>query len=217
MKRNSRISLVMGPAIPMLFLLMLSCAVPAHIGHFDYVGPPPIPIEAPLVREGDYAVRLARALELGAGNEAEAQMRLSEMGVGPWSGWISNYPVTPAVLNEIKDSLIRAFASGRFDIAAGNELLGAMRYVNIQFGIDITPAPGDIPPMGWMSVRWYVTPGLISDYYSQSGPPVVTFYSPPDNFSGLYDRVSMPFWYSGYWFSGFYILHDYQRAIAAGG
>ena len=55
------------------------------------------------------------------------------------------------------------------------------------------------------------SPEAINDYYSDYGPPVVTYYAPPDPYYYLYGWVPYPFWYSGFFFPGFFILHDFHR------
>jgi Domain of unknown function (DUF4124) len=56
-------------------------------------------------------------------------------------------------------------------------------------------------------------PGDINDYYSNEGPPVVTYYAPPEPYSYLYSWVPSPFWCSGFFFPGFFILHDFHRHV----
>ena len=55
------------------------------------------------------------------------------------------------------------------------------------------------------------SPEVINNYYSDYGPPVVTYYAPPDPYYYLYGWVPYPFWYSGFFFPGFFILHDFHR------
>jgi len=56
-------------------------------------------------------------------------------------------------------------------------------------------------------------PDVINNYYIEEGPPVVTYYPPPDAYYGMYSWVPYPFWYSGFFFSGFFILRDFHRPI----
>jgi len=49
------------------------------------------PVAPPVVREGTFAVSLADALELGAGDdEILAESRLGELGISPRNGWIAD-------------------------------------------------------------------------------------------------------------------------------
>jgi hypothetical protein len=71
---------------------------------------------------------------------------------------------------------------------------------------EITPPPGnnDIPNPG---------PEVINNYYYDYGPPVVTYYPPPEPYGYLYAWVPYPFWWSGFYCPGFFILHDFHRHV----
>jgi hypothetical protein len=56
-------------------------------------------------------------------------------------------------------------------------------------------------------------PEVINNYYYESGPPVVTYYEPPQPYYYLYAWVPYPFWCSGFFFSGYYVLHDFHRHV----
>ena len=56
-------------------------------------------------------------------------------------------------------------------------------------------------------------PEVINNYYYTDGPPVVTYYAPPEPYYYLYAWVPYPFWCSGFFFSGFFILHDFHRHV----
>lgn len=56
-------------------------------------------------------------------------------------------------------------------------------------------------------------PEVINNYYYSEGPPVVTYYPPPDPYYYLYGWVPYPFWYSGAFFRGYFILHDFHRRV----
>src|SRR5512139_1222204 len=63
------------------------------------------PVAQPLVREGDLAIQLAALYGLGApANETEAEDLLSSAGIIPLNGWISDYPVTPEILGQLKEA-----------------------------------------------------------------------------------------------------------------
>ena len=81
-------------------------------------GPPPI--GGPLVREGDFAVRLLSALDLGTtDDEVEAETRLGEVGIIPRNGWIADYPVTPDVLGELQKAVVDAASSRKIPVEQG--------------------------------------------------------------------------------------------------
>ncbi|KPK91473.1 MAG: hypothetical protein AMJ94_07145 [Deltaproteobacteria bacterium SM23_61] len=56
-------------------------------------------------------------------------------------------------------------------------------------------------------------PEVVNNYYVDPGPPVVTYYPPPRPYYYLYAWVPYPFWCSGFYFSGFFILHDFHRHV----
>ncbi len=56
-------------------------------------------------------------------------------------------------------------------------------------------------------------PSAIDDYYYDQGPPVVTYYSPPDPYYYLYSWVPYPFWYTGYYFPGYFVLNNFRRNV----
>jgi len=76
------------------------------------------PIEQPLVREGDFAVELATALNLASSHdEAAAERKLVSINIMPRNGWISDYPVTPDILAEVRLSAARSASSGNLRIS----------------------------------------------------------------------------------------------------
>ncbi len=60
-------------------------------------------------------------------------------------------------------------------------------------------------------------PEVVNNYYYDNGPPVVTYYPPPSPYNYLYAWVPYPFWCSGFYFPGFFILHDFHRHVFFGG
>ena len=59
-------------------------------------------------------------------------------------------------------------------------------------------------------------PEVVNNYYYDNGPPVVTYYPPPSPYDYLYAWVPYPFWCSGFYFPGFFILHDFHRHVYLG-
>ena len=57
------------------------------------------------------------------------------------------------------------------------------------------------------------SPEVIDDYYDEEGPPVVTYYPPPEPYLYLYSWVPYPFWNTGFYFPGFFILQDFHRRV----
>ena len=54
---------------------------------------------------------------------------------------------------------------------------------------------------------------VVNNYYYNAGPPVVTYYAPPPDYYYLYSWVPYPFWWSGFYFGGFFILNDFHRHV----
>ena len=46
-------------------------------------------------------------------DEVEAESRLAEAGIVPRNGWIADYPVTPDIVGEVRDSLLDAVDAGK--------------------------------------------------------------------------------------------------------
>ncbi len=187
----------------------------APISAYGQAGPP---VEGPLVREGNFAVDLEQALGVGTStDEVEAETVLGNLGIAPRNGWIADYPVTPDVLTELQQAVTQASDSGklamgrddalnRFDNVAAKEAISAAAYNG-------TPPGQTAPPGG----QGYVSPADIDDYYGTEGPPVVTYYSPPPDYYYLYAWVPFPFLCDGYWFPGFFVLHDFHRVVVVDG
>jgi hypothetical protein len=76
----------------------------------------------------------------------------------------------------------------------------------------VTPTPEDSQPSENISIP-NPGPEVVNNYYYDSGPPVVTYYEPPQPYYYLYAWVPYPFWCSGFYFSGFFILHDFHRHV----
>ena len=178
----------------------------------ESVGPPPIGQQ--LVREGTFAVRLGFALGVGkTEDEVEAESRLGEVGITPRNGWIADYPVTPDILGELqkavgdaadanKLSMSKDAALKRFDEVATDVSLPVVPYAEGQtYGAE-TPGAENYPQ-----------PAEINNYYREEVPPVVTYYVPPPDYYYLYGWIPYPFWCSGFWFPGFFVLHDFHRHI----
>src|SRR5271166_6174057 len=66
----------------------------------------PPPVAGPLVREGAFAMILVVALNMGKpASETEAESMLGAAGISPRNGWIADYPVTPDIIGELRDSI----------------------------------------------------------------------------------------------------------------
>jgi hypothetical protein len=178
------------------------------------------PIEQPLVREGDFAVKLANALNLTTSNdEAASENALSSIGIAPRNGWISDYPMTPDIIAEVRGSTARAASSGSLQMAEA-EATGIVDNVSIdmklpvkvageQYGYSASAGSQYAAPPADVGL-YDEEPAYVEDYYGDYGPPVVTYYPPPWEYYWLYDWVPWPFWWGGFGFGGFFVLCDFD-------
>jgi hypothetical protein len=169
------------------------------------------PVEQPLVREGDFAVTLVSSLGLGTTqDEVEAENLLSTAGVSPRNGWIADYPVTPDILGELRQSVVDAANSQKISMSQ-DEALKRFQEAKTNAGLGIRAYAGEPHEINQGSN--YPETSVINNYYYDQGPPVVTYYAPPPDYFYLYAWVPYPFWWSDFWFPGFFILHDFHRSV----
>lgn len=173
------------------------------------------PIAFPLVREGDFAVELVQALQIGTiKDETEAVSILASMRIEPTNGWIPDYPVTPKVMGELWTDINETAEAGTLPMKkkeAQARFQQAAEKEGLKFQPDTTGAyhESSSPP----EYGQYGDRSLIDDYYSETGPPVVTYYPPPPDYYYLYSWVPYPSWWSGIWFGGFFILNDFHKVV----
>ena len=172
------------------------------------------PIAQPLIREGDFAIKLAETLKIGqAKSQAEAESMLASAGIAPKNGWIADYPVTPDVIGELEKAVNEAADAKRLPMGK-NEALKALRTAAVELELPIiAEVPDGYAESPSPTTPQYTEPSVIDNYYYAEGPPVVTYYPPPPDYYYLYAWVPSPFWCSGFYFPGFYILHDFHRVI----
>jgi hypothetical protein len=174
-------------------------------------------IEQTLVPEGDFAMKLVVSLKMGATEtEAQAEDILSSVGIAPRNGWIGDYPVTPDIIGELQKAVVAAADSNKLPMGR-DEALKAFQNLTAEFGLAVVPETSgkyseNEPPTS----PEYVQPTVVNNYYYDEGPPVVTYYPPPWDYYYLYAWVPYPFWCSGFFFPGFFILHDFHRTVFFG-
>ena len=56
-------------------------------------------------------------------------------------------------------------------------------------------------------------PEVINQQYEEQGPPVVTYYEPPEPYTYLYIWVPYPFWSTGFYYPGYFMLKDFHRRV----
>lgn len=190
-------------------LLLMSGLASAQSGHATTDNPP---IAQPLVREGDFAIKLSEALKLGTvKSEAEAESFLGSAGIEPRNGWIADYPVTPDIIGELQTAIAESANAGK--LAMGKDAaLKATQEVTSGYDLSIktdasaqqgsTP-PGTNPPEA----------PVVNNYYYDEGPPVVTYYAPPPDYAYMYTWVPYPFWWWDFWYPGYFILVDFHVRV----
>ena len=198
----------LGYSMVNIFIFLLPVIVHAQAGEENLP-----PVAPPLVREGDLAIKLESVLGVGtSGDEVEAETTLGNLGITPRNGWIADYPVTPDIIAELQKSVGDAANSGRLPMNK-EEALKRFSSLTAESSLPITPSRGNqtqIQPPSPDSAA-------INNYYYDQGPPVVTYYAPPPDYYYLYGWVPSPFFYFGYWFPGYYILHDFHKVVVVRG
>ncbi len=192
------------------------------------------PSEQPLVSEGEFAVELATALNLTSSHdEAAAENSLAAINIAPRNGWISDYPMTPDIIAEVRESTSRSASSGSLSSSeadaartvdsvsvamnlpvkvAGEKYTGESNSrSSSEYQSSSSPEYQAIsagpPPEG----SEYETPADVEQYYEENGPPIVSYYPPPWDYGYLYAWVPWPFWWGGFGFGGYYMLNDFDR------
>ena len=169
------------------------------------------PVAQTLVREGDFAIKLAATLDLGnPTDEAVAVDMLANAGVAPLNGWIPDYPMTPQILGQLQSSIATAASEGRLPMTAEEGTKG-LYYLAAQMNLP-TPA-GAATPEDSMAPPVQPNPTVVNNYYYDQGPPIITYYPPPYYYGYLYDWVSYPVFWFGFWFPGFYICHNFTTVV----
>ncbi|HVP77297.1 MAG TPA: hypothetical protein VMV04_05340 [Thermodesulfobacteriota bacterium] len=170
------------------------------------------PVSQSLVPEGEFALKLAAALKLGTPpGEAQAEDMLLSAGITPKNGWMADYPVTPIIIGELQDAVAAAAGAQKLPMRK-DDALKAFQDVTTEFGLAIVlGGPGESAEN-----QTQPDPTVINNYYDEEGPPVVTYYPPPWDYNYLYSWVPYPFWYTGFFFPGFFILNDFHRSVFVG-
>lgn len=185
-------------------LLLVPFAAYAGTGSESAAAPP---VSQTLVREGDYAIELVGALNIGSvEDETQAEDILAAAGIAPDSGWISDFPVTPDIIAEIQVSIDKAVDAGGLPLGR-DDADKAFFAMNADLGLSITPAASSEPANGPAAPA---EPAVINNYYYDEGPPVITYYPPPPDYYYLYAWDPFPFWCDGFFFPGFFVLADFH-------
>ena len=168
------------------------------------------PVAQSLVREGDFAIKLAAELDLGnPANETEAEDLLAKADISPLNGWLSDYPMTPEIIGQLRDSIAMSASAGKLPMTA-EEATRGLSYLSVQMNLSTPAGPGPGPgtaPEGRSS------PAVVNNYYYNEGPPIITYYPPPPDYVYLYDWVPYPSFWFGFWFPGFFICHNFTTTV----
>ena len=178
-----------------------------------------------LVPEGEFALQLATELHLGTitlnGNVStytppadyvEAEDLLFKEHIAPKSGFISEYPMTPDVVEEMRSAVDIRYCRGPQTAPDGecNAMVAAFYRVVNACGLGISPSNE-----GGANTQPAPAPSQneVNTYYAINGPPIVTYYGPPIAYVYLYAWLPYPFWFGGFWFPGYWMLHDFHRPV----
>jgi hypothetical protein len=178
----------------------------------DTTSNPSPPVSQQLIPEGDFALKLISALNLGTPTtEAQAEDLLSSVGIAPNNGWISDYPMTPIIIGEVEGAVAAAADANKLPMGK-DDALKAFEGLKIEFGLAVVSgSPGQ-----YAESQPQPDSAMINSYYYNEGPPVVTYYPPPWDYYYLYDWVPYPFWCSGFYFPGFFVLSDFSFVAVVG-
>ncbi|HEY5975124.1 MAG TPA: hypothetical protein VIU41_10300 [Geobacteraceae bacterium] len=204
----------------MMKIMVVFAAGLLFLSALCYAQPPepaktgPAPIAQQFVREGSLAVKLVSVLGLSpTSDETQAETTLGEVGITPRNGWIADYPVTPDIVGELQAAIGEAADANKLTVGrdeAQKRFEGALDDLKL----DVKPYTGtstyEILPE---KAENYPNPAVINNYYTTEGPPVVTYYSPPPDYYYLYSWVPYPFWWFGFWYPGYFVLHDFHRPV----
>jgi len=199
----------------LLITFAVFCLIPAEI-YAQSMHPAEIkpPIAQPLVREGDLALKLVEAFKLeSTTSETEAESRLGDVGIAPRNGWIADYPVTPDIIGELRQSVTEAADAGRLKMRKDEAMRG---FQKVTTGLSLAVKEGAPPAQTSQT-----TPPndnsegntVVNNYYVEQGPPIVTYYAPPPDYLYLYTWIPYPFWWWDFWFPGYFILVDFHRVV----
>jgi hypothetical protein len=154
-----------------------------------------------LIREGFFAMELAEALKIGeVKSEAEAESKLASVGIVPKNGWIADYPLTPKIIEELKNAIGEASDSGKIVMKRDE----AMRvFQDLIMGIERQYAQAEPPadrqpyPEPYYYPGFYYSPYSYPFYYPYSYSFYYPYYYPyPYRFYyGGYYRFNRPYYY----------------------
>jgi hypothetical protein len=119
-------------------------------------------------------MELAEVLKIGeVKSEAEAEDKLTSVGIAPKKGWIADYPLTPAIIGELGNAVGEAADSGKIPMKreeamrAFQDLVTSMESQNAR----VEQSPGREPyPEAYYYPRFYFYPYYYPYYYPYPYP-----------------------------------------------
>lgn len=130
-------SFLVGLLVTLMIVSCVRTAPYTYRGNRFMGGNTSPPIAQTLIREGDFAVKLAEALKIGqAKSEAEAENMLASVGIAPKNGWIADYPVTPDVIGELQNAIVTAVDSGKLAMKK-DEAMKTLQELTAQQGLPV--------------------------------------------------------------------------------
>ncbi len=108
-----------------MLLILVFVLVPVMAMAQNYSAGGKAPIAQPLVREGTVAVSMVKVLNLGTTTkEVEAESLLMAAGIAPRNGWISDYPMTPDIVSELRTAVDSAAGAGSLKLGKAEAASG---------------------------------------------------------------------------------------------
>lgn len=163
-----------------------------------------------VVRQGEFAVRLAETLtlETAPDDEDDAIRALVALGIEPAAGWQPDQAMTPQIVTELRADLADAIYAGRL-LMEPNAARAAFDELLAELGLPLPaePAPayaGTNPPLN--SYGPYCDATATHYFYGSYGLPIYSYCYPPAAFLHYYSWVPCGFRAHGHTFAGFFIL-----------
>jgi hypothetical protein len=166
-----------------------------------------------VVRQGDFALRLAQSLGLPAVEDEEGAIRaLNALGIHAVDGWKADYPMTPQVVAELRDAVIVIAAAGQLNMSL-DAAMRAYAELVVEFGLPLPaePAPGYAGGGAPATAYGPSCNGTALDYYyGNFGMPLYSYCPPPAAYYYLYSWVPYGFYWHQHVFTGFFIRKHFN-------
>ena len=172
------------------------------------------PVAQTLVREGDFAISLSEALKVGTtDNEATAEDSLNAAGITPSNGWVSDYPVTPDIVGELKEMVGKAADFNKLGMSRDDALIAYQGVLDDNGLMVRVASEGTVTTSEAEPTPDSYNDADVDSYYSEYGPPPVSYYPPPWDYYYMYSWVPCDFWWGVSFFPGFFVLNDFSVVI----